>query len=223
MNRKGAFLVLALVVGLGCIFFLYMYSKEKTFITTAKVTEVSDFYDSSALLENGKKVTIHSNLIEENEIIKVEGYMKSGNYIITKIFKNFETEDEKKKFIKEKLYANISMKNYTNYLQFENGTIIGVLPLQIQKQVYENMIEPIDYINVYKTMTALPISNQSEKYILKKRRDMQVLSVYGFSENQKEKIDFYETDELIEYPNSNQYYYSVVIAIDDDIVEFLVI
>ena len=85
------------------------------------------------------------------------------------------------------------------------------------------MIEPIDYINVYKTMTALPISNQSEKYILKKRRDMQVLSVYGFSENQKEKIDFYETDELIEYPNSNQYYYSVVIAIDDDIVEFLVI
>ena len=132
MNKKGAFLVLALVVGLGCIFFLYMYSKEKTFITTAKVTEVSDFYDSSALLENGKKVTIHSNLIEENEIIKVEGYMKSGNYIITKIFKNFETEDEKKKFIKEKLYANISMKNYTNYLQSENGTLIGVLPMQIQ-------------------------------------------------------------------------------------------
>lgn len=231
MSKKIAFLIFGLIIVFGCIYFFINKNAEKFFSRTAKVIEVSDFDNSLALLDNGKKVVIHSNLIEEQEVIEVEGYQKNENYTVTKIYKNFENEEKKKKFIKEKIYDNMSMKNYINYLDMDKGTIIGVIPLQIQNQTYENMISPIEYVKVYKTLIALPVPNQFETYILKKKRDMRVLSVYDFSGTEKEKMDFQETDSTIEFINSNYnalinlnpHYYNVTVEIEDDIIEFLII
>ena len=231
MSKKISFLIFGLIIVFGCIYFFINKNAEKFFTGTAKVIEVSDFDNSLALLDNGKKVVIHSNLIEEQEVIEVEGYQKNENYTVTKIYKNFENEEKKKEFIKEKIYDNMSMKNYINYLDMDKGTIIGVIPLQIQNQTYENMISPIEYVKVYKTLIALPVPNQFETYILKKKRDMRVLSVYDFSGTEKEKMDFQETDSTIEFINSNYnalinlnpHYYSVTVKIEDDIIEFLII
>lgn len=231
MSKKIAFLIFGLIIVFGCIYFFINKNAEKFFSRTAKVIEVSDFDNSLALLDNGKKVVIHSNLIEEQEVIEVEGYQKNGNYTVTKIYKNFENEEKKKKFIKEKIYDNMSMKNYINYLDMDKGAIIGAIPLQIQNQAYENMISPIEYVKVYKTLIALPVPNQFETYILKKKRDMRVLSVYDFSGTEKEKMDFQETDSTIEFINSNYnalinlnpHYYNVTVEIEDDIIEFLII
>ncbi len=224
--KKKNIIILLIVLVILILISLFVYKKffeKKYFKEEVEVVDVS--YSSSYVKFNNEYLKIQYNLFDKGKKIIVEGTKQDSEYTIKKIYINFNSEEEKEKFVVDKLYNNPSIKSFETSLEFYNdNSVFVIIPLKLSGQEYVDMLSPKEVYNFITNHYAPPIPSTDEKeVVIKNKNGINVVEVNYYEDGNIEKIDFNKNDEFISFKRLGNGYYCIKVEINQDLLEFIVI
>ena len=157
--RKSFLLFIIIIFTLLIGLILYSFSKSPTYYTgIATIVDYKGYKASYAKIDgvNDSKndnIVIYSTLFKVGDKINVEYYRENGNYYISKLGAEIKSEKEKKDMV-EVINNDRKLAEYksTNKCDiYRNGILsncsqLGIIPIKITNQLYDDLISPEDYI-----------------------------------------------------------------------------
>ncbi len=223
--KKKNIIILLIVLVILILISLFAYKKffeRKDFKGEGIVVDVNN--SSSSVKFNNKYLKIQSNLFDKDKKIIVEGTKQDGEYTIKKVYMNFNSEEEKEKFVVDKLYNNPSIKSFSTSLElYGEYSIFVIIPLKLSGQEYVDMLSPEEVYNFITNHYAPPLTVTDEEEVVINNKDgINVVEVNYYGDENIQKIDFNKNDESISFKRLGNGYYCIKVEVNQDLLEFIV-
>ena len=222
MKKKNIIILLiALVILILISLFAYKkFFERQYFKEEVEVVDVN--YSSSYVKFNNEYLKIQYNLFDKGKKIIAEGTKQDSEYTINKVYMNFNSEEEKDKFVVDKLYNNPSIKSFETTLEFySDNSVFVTIPLKLSGQEYVDMLSPEEVYNFIIHHYAPPIMN-AEEVIIKNKNGINVVEVTYYEHEKTEKVNFNKNDEFISFKGLGNGYYCIKVEVNQDLLEFIV-
>lgn len=213
--------IILIILSIASLFIYLNFFKKNKFKEEIKVEEVN--LSTSYISFNNHSLEIHSNLLDENQKITIEGIKKRNDYSINKIYFNFKSDKEKELFTINKLYKNSFLNSFSSNLELDNDTTIyAIIPLKIKNQEYADMI-PVEEVYKYITNNYAPPIPPEKELTIKLKNDVNVIDISYYENDKKTEIKYNQDNNIISFKRENQRYYSIKIETKQDLLEFIII
>lgn len=213
--------IILIILSIASLFIYLNFFKKNKFKEEVKVEEVN--LSTSYISFNNHSLEIHSNLLDENQKITIEGIKKGNDYSINKIYFNFKSDKEKELFTINKLYKNSFLNSFSSNLELDNDTtIFAIIPLKIKNQEYVDMI-PVEEVYKYVTNNYAPPISPEKELTIKLKNDVNVVDISYYENDKKTEIEYNQDNNIISFKKENQRYYSIKIETKQDLLEFIII
>lgn len=213
--------IILIILSIASLFIYLNFFKKNKFKEEVKVEEVN--LSTSYVSFNNHSLEIHSNLLDDNQKITIEGIEKGKDYSINKIYFNFKSDKEKELFTINKLYKNSFLNSFSSNLELDNETtIFAIIPFKIKNQEYVDMI-PVEEVYKYISNNYAPPIPPEKELTIKLKNDVNVIDISYYENDKKTEIKYNQNNNIISFKRENQRYYSIKIETKQDLLEFIII
>lgn len=200
----------------------------------ATITDYKGYKAVYAKLDNvdnpkNKNIIIYSTLFKVGDKVNVEYYKKDGAYHISKLVANIKTDEEKIRMVKiinddRKLKEFNGVSRCNLYRNGYSGDCsgLGIIPVPISYQIYNELISPEDYI---KFLSHPDLGTfKDEQIILTLIENYEVIKVQNIDNGRPKEIMYELNERILSFKSLSYGIYVIEVKFDTgDIVKYVFI